>query len=85
MSDTISDPEVLKTLRPERAPEPAKRWANKWRLPSWSDGWADGLGLRERFGIRRYPSREIAEAYALSNAHVGVYTYLGAFPVEEGA
>ena len=31
MSDIFLDRELLETLRHERAPEPAKRWRNKWR------------------------------------------------------
>ena len=72
----FSDPEVLNTLRHERAPEPAKRWRNKWRaVLIFNQGYGkcpdcgcDGSKLRHGDVFwsccAPYPSKDVAETWA---------------------
>ena len=97
MSDIFSDPEVLNTLRPERAPEPAKRWRNKWLARMACEYRHTDTG--EFFHVaagqyvesrRTWPSKDLAESHAAELIAVNLsrnanqLVYLGAFPVEEG-
>lgn len=82
LSELLFDPDFARS----RKTSPSKRWRNRWRIPT------DGLLEEEPvkaghvyWSKRVWPSREIAEAYALETVgteKANGQEWLGAFPEE---